>query len=75
MRGKPKPWERDASDPKSKGKRPTRAQLDAYYVRLPAPKWVPGYPVIRPAYEAKGQEALNAVKVRFNQLLAEKLPK
>lgn len=52
MQGKPRP----------KGDRRTnRAGLDAYYVPLPSPVWVPPKPLIRAAYAAKANAAADAM--------------
>lgn len=65
MRGKPKP----------KGDRRTnRAALDAYYIPLPQPVWVPARPFMRSA-AAKGPEALDAARDELQRRLDARMGK
>ncbi|WP_157266638.1 hypothetical protein [Azohydromonas aeria] len=44
-----------------------------YWVPLDKPKWIQGYPIIRPTFAAMWNQALQAVNRRFNERLAEEL--
>ena len=39
--------------------------------RLAQPKWVPGKPYVRPTFDSKKQEAIQAMRVRFEQRFRE----